>query len=348
MGSEFFWFLDLLTVAVLAVYLYRGGKKGAVGVLISAAAAIIAFIAAFALCGPISDTLYNKLIREKVEVYVDENINNVFNGGAIPGLSEVDLSKTVVKDVPLSEMVIDYDETGKANIDLSEVDLTETGIENADLSAFGIGEDFDFSSLKPGLVTVTEDEVEKYGLENVVLARVITDNIASDDIEQAFSEIGDKLAGTYSAGLKELGKDLSNGGRDAVYNVVATVITASDADYGGQIMDSLVTPTVLPPLKIIVFLILFALVLLILSIIASVTKLVNLIPVAGTANRIIGAVLGIAEGVIVMIIICIVMKFLITVCGNSLVFINEPTIEKTFIFRFLYDTDPLKLAGIGS
>ena len=86
---------------------------------------------------------------------------------------------------------------------------------------------------------------------------------------------------------------------------------------------------------------------LILNIIASLTKIVNRIPVAGTANRIIGAVLGIAEGLIVLLIICLVMKFLITVCGNSLVFINEQTVGKTFIFRYLYALDPLKLAGIG-
>lgn len=347
MGSEFFWFLDLLTLAVLAVYLYRGCKKGAVGVLISAAAAILAFIAAFVLSGPVTDTLYEKLVRDRIEIYVDENLNNVFKGEMIHGLSQVDMSKALVRGEPLYDMEIEYDETGKADIDLSSVDLSQTGIENADLSMFGIGEGFDYSALKPGLVTVTKEEVERYGLDKVVLARVITDNITSDDIGKAFSDIGDRMSGTFASGLKDFGRSLSNGSRDAVYNVVASVITAADADYGGQIMNSIVTPTVLPPMKIIVFLVIFALIMLILSITASVTKLVNRIPVAGTANRVVGAVLGAAEGIIVLLLICMVMKFLISVCGNSLVFINEPTVDKTFIFRFFYRTDPLKLAGIG-
>ncbi len=348
MGSEFFWFLDLLTLAIIVVYLYRGGKKGAVGVLISAIAAIVAFIAAFVLTGPVTEKLYDRFIRDKVEVYIDRSIDNAMGGEVIDGLSQLDMSKTVIKGVPLPEIAVEYDETGKTDIDLSSVDLTETGIENVDLTMFGIGEGFDFSSLKPGLVTVTKDEVEKYGIENVVLARVISDNITSDKIDKAFEEIGDTLSGTVASGLKDFGRDLSNGSRDAVYNVVASVVTAADADYGGQIMDSIVTPTVLPPLKIAVFLLLFALVLLILNIIASVTKLVNRIPVAGTANRVIGAVLGTAEGVIVILIICLVIKFLISLLGNSLVFINEPTIEKTFIFRYLYELDPLTITGIGS
>ena len=348
MGSEFFWFLDLLTVAVLAVYLYRGGRKGAVGVLISAVASILAFIVAFVLTAPVSDNIYDRYIREKIEGYVDENLDRVLGNSLTDSLKKVDMSQALVKEVPLSEIKIEYDDTGRANIDLSGVDLTATGIEDADLSVFGIGEGFDYSSLRPGLVTVTKDEVERYGLGNIVLARVIADNLTSDDVEKALADIGDRMSGTFAAGLKDLGRDLTNGSRDAVYNVVASVITAANTDYGGQVMKSIVTPAVLPPLKIVVFLVIFAVISLILNLIANVTKLVNRIPVAGKANQIVGAVLGFAEGLIVLMIVCMVMQFLISVCGNSLVFINEPTVEKTYIFRFLYSIDPLKLTGAGN
>ena len=44
MGYEFFWFYDLILVAVIIAALFNGIKKGAVAVIISAVAAIVGFI----------------------------------------------------------------------------------------------------------------------------------------------------------------------------------------------------------------------------------------------------------------------------------------------------------------
>jgi len=343
MGSQFFWFLDIVTVAVFAVYLYRGARKGAVGVMISAVAAIAAFLTAYALSGAASEKIYDALIRDRIESTVESNMNSVTGGGIIDGLAESDMSKALIKGTPLSELELEFDETGKADIDLSSADLTGTGIQNADLSMFGITEDFDFSDVKTGRVTVTREDIEKYGIDNVVLAKIIAANITSEQIDKAFSEIGSKLSGTFAKGFTDFGKQLASGSGDAAYSVVVSVITAAGEDYGARLIDTIITPAILPPLKIIVFLIIFALVTAILNLIANVSKLVNRLPVAGQANSLLGAVLGLVEGLIVLILFCMVMKFLIWVCGGSLVFINEPTIQRTWIFRYIYAIDPLNI-----
>ena len=46
MGSEFFWFYDVLLVAIVIAMIFKGSKKGAVAVLISAVSAIISFLLA--------------------------------------------------------------------------------------------------------------------------------------------------------------------------------------------------------------------------------------------------------------------------------------------------------------
>ncbi|MCR4781106.1 MAG: CvpA family protein [Ruminiclostridium sp.] len=341
MGSEFFWFLDLLALAIFAVHIYRGATKGAVAVLISAVSAVLALIVAFSFSGMISESLYNSLIKDKVESYVENSIESAFGGGGQDTRSDIDMSKAMIKDKYLSEITMKFDATDRATLDLSSVDLSETGIGDADLSPFGLSDETDLQNVSAGTVTVMKADYEKYGIENIVLARVIAANIASEKLENSLNEIGGKLSETYAVNLKNFGKDLSAGSSDAIYSVVVALVSANAADYGEQIMEHIVSPMVLPPLRIIIFLVLFILTVTILNLIASVTKLINRIPVLGKVNGVLGAVLGFIESIIMLLILCLVMKLAITLCGNSLVFINEPTIDKTFIFRFFYALNPL-------
>lgn len=346
MGNEFFWFLDILVVAVVAANFYRGAKKGAVAVLISSLSAIIAFIIAFAVSGVMAESLYDSLIREPVGSYMDEKLGGTLDNEIIKGLSDADMSKALIRDKYLSELTLSYDEKNTAMIDLSLVDLTETGIQDTDLSAFGIGEDFDYSQVKVGHISVTASEVEKYGLENIVLSHIIASNLTSGSFFDALTDIGNKFSETLSLGLKDLGNDLSGGSRDAVYKMVVSIITVANETYSDRIMNDIITPMVLTPLKIIIFLVIFTLVVVLLNIIANASKVINRIPIVSSVNGVLGALLGLIEAVVVLAVICMVIKFLIAMCGENLVFINTPTIEKTFIFRYIYSFDPLRLIGI--
>ena len=343
MGSEFFWFLDVMVIALAAAFMFRGARKGAVGVLITSLSAIIAFITAFSLSTPIADSIYDTYIREQVDSAVSEKLGPSFDREMIAGLSDVDMNKAKVRGTYLGDIVPDYDEKGEAVLDLSEVDLTETGLDTVDLKAFGIGDDFDYSLVKVGNITVKKTEAERYGLTNVVLARVITSAPDNCDMFEVFEDIGDSLGQTISPSLRSLGRALSSGSRDAMYELIVTILAASGSTPEEKIMNDVVTPAVLVPLKVAVFILIFTVVALLLNIIAGISKVINRIPIVSSVNGVLGAVLGLAEGLIVLFVICAVMKFLIAVCGDSIVFINEPTIEKTVVFRYLYSFDPLGL-----
>lgn len=346
MGNEFFWFLDILVIAVFAANIYHGAKKGAVAVLISSLSAIIAFVIAFAGSGIIAGELYNTRIREPLSDYMNERLGGALEHEIISGLSQADMSKAKIKDSYLAGITLDYDDKGTALIDLSTVDLSETGLENTDLTAFGIGEDFDYSQIKVGHISVTSSEVKNYGLGNIVLSHILASNLTSGSFFDALTDIGNKFSETFSIGLRDMGSDLSAGSREAVYKVVVSIITVANESYGDRIMNDIITPMVLTPLKIILFLLIFTVVVVILNIIASASKVINRIPIVSSVNGVLGALLGLFEAIIALIVICMVMKFLISLCGEGLVFINHPTIDKTFIFRYIYAFDPLKLMGI--
>lgn len=339
MGNEFFWFLDIITLAVFAVHIYRGATKGAVGVLISAAAIIIAAVAAATFSAPISEGIYDSLIRDKVESHVVKAVDSAFGNGEKTDVSKLDMSRAMIKGKYLYEIEPEFDETGSTKIDLSSVDLSETGIEDVDLTVFGLSGDTDFTDIKSGIATITKEDTEKHGLGNVVLAKIIAANITSEKINSTLSDIGERLSGTYAAGLKSFGRDLSSGSTDAVYPVILAMLPAATGEYGEKIMTDIVTPIVLPPLKMAVFLLLFVLVTFVLNLIANLTKLINRIPVIGKVNGVLGAVLGALEAVILIFIICLAIRLAIYVCGNSMVFLNQPTIDRTFLFKYLYSID---------
>ena len=346
MGSEFFWFFDIAVIGIIAANIYRGAKKGAVTVLISAAAAVAALIIAFAFCGVISEKVYDSFIRSHVEDYLSEKLGDSINNEMIRGLSGTDMSEAIINGTYLRDIEIKYDEKHHADLDMSAVDLTRTGVQYADLSGFGIDEYFDWSCVKLGHLDVTETDVKKYGLGNIVLARIISSNITSQTVTRAFSDIGDRLAETVSPSLKGLGNDLAAGSNDAVYSFVVSILTAADQTFGDRIMDDIITPTVMIPLKAIVFCLLFAIVAALLGIIANAAKIINKIPVVSSVNGVLGALLGLIEAIIIILLICVIVKLLAALCGDSLVFLNSNTIDRTFLFRYFYAFDPLSLIGM--
>ncbi len=346
MGSEFFWFLDILVPAVIAIYIFRGAHKGAVSIVIGAVSAIAAFLVAFAFSGVISDAIYDRYVRQQVGSYVSEQLGGVFGRDVAGEIAKVDMSKTLVNGEYLTEDKLTFDDKNTAVIDLSSVDLTETGIQYAELKKVGLDENFDYTEVKVGNIAITRNELEKYGLGNIVLARIIAVNATEANITPVFEAIGDRFSGTLSPSLKELGKQLENGSTDAIYSVVVSVISGNTADHGERIITDIISPMVLIPLRIIVFFILFAVVLLILTIIAEVTKLINRIPVVASVNSGLGAAIGLVQGILMLLIMCLVIRFVIALCGDTLVFLNRTTIDRTFIFRHIYDFGPLKIFGI--
>ena len=125
-----------------------------------------------------------------------------------------------------------------------------------------------------------------------------------------------------------------------------TVISISNGSYGAGILNDIVSPMVLAPLKVVIFLVIFIVLTILLNIIANLSQVINKIPLISKANTSLGALLGLAEAAVTLLIICIVMRLLITMCGGSLVFINDATIDRTFIFKHLYSLDPLRLMNI--
>lgn len=337
MGTDFFWFYDILIAAILIGVTFKGFRKGGVAVIISTVSIVASFILAYLGSAIISDVIYENLIAEPLTDYIDTTIEDALGDNPITALSEIDMGKAVVGGKFLNTIEPEFDGSGTAVIDLSDIDLTETGIENVDLSLFGIDEEFDYSQVKIGSVEIKSDELENHDLNDVVFAHILASNARSGKIYSAFEEVGDKMSEVMPIALGGFSEQLSSGGNEAMYKIILSITDATSDSHASAILTNIIDPIVRVPIRIIVFVIIFAVVMLILNLIANASKLINHIPVVASVNEALGGVLGLIKAAIIVLLVCIGVQFLISVTNNELVFLNTYTIDQTILFKHIYD-----------
>lgn len=343
MGTSFFWFYDIVLLAVIAGVTFRSMKKGGVGVIISTVAIIIAFIVAFVGSNAISGAIYTNYIEEPLMDYIDEKVDGALGENVLSDLQKIDMSKAVVGGQFLGNMELTPDSSGEITLDLSDIDLTETGMQDIDLTVFGIGENFDYSLVKVGNVEISENELKERSIESIVLARVLTANLQSGELFTAFEDIGKEISEAIPVVFADYSEEISHGNSDIIYNLVLSVTDMGYENHGKAVLSNIIDPIVIVPLKIILFLLIFTIVAVILEGIANASKIINRIPVISSANEILGGILGIVKAAIIILVICIGVQFLISVTEDSLVFINTSTIQETVFFKHIYNLDLINL-----
>lgn len=336
MGTNFFWFYDIVVVAVLVGVTFRSAKKGAVGVIISTVSAIVAFLLAFFGSELLSESVYKRYVAEPLTNSISESIEGALGDTIFSELSKIDMTKAVTNGKFLGSIKPDFDSTGKMTLDLSDVDLTETGMPEADLAVFGIGEDFDYSQVKLGTVEFTERELSDRTLGELVLARVLAENVQSGTAFSALEEVGALISEVLPHIFGNYGAEVSGGDSDAIYSLVLGITDFSYDNYGASVIAGIIDPIVKVPLRVILFLLIFSAVMLILGIIANMSKIINRIPVISSVNELLGGLLGLIKSAVIIFIICIGIQFLISLTDNSLVFLNTYTIDRTIVFRHIY------------
>ncbi|MBQ8614782.1 MAG: hypothetical protein IJ416_11255 [Ruminiclostridium sp.] len=341
MGTSFFWFYDIVLLAVVAGVTFRSIKKGGVAMIISTVSILIAFLAAHIGSNAVSETLYTNYIKEPLTDYIDQQIDGAVGDYIYSDFEKIDMSKAVVGGKFLDTIELKPNSAGKIILDLSDIDLTETGIEEADFSMFGIGEDFDYSLVKVGNIEITERELEQYSLETIVLAHIFAANLESGEAFTAFKAVSGKISEALPLAFGDYSAEVSGGDTDVLYELALSVTDLGYDNRGEAVISNIIDPIVITPLRIVLFLVIFGVVAFILEAIATATKIINHIPVISTANEAIGGIMGLVKSVIILFIICIAVQLLISLTNDSLVFINTYTIDKTLFFKHLYNFDPI-------
>ncbi len=177
MGTQFFWIFDVSVVVIFLGYIFIGIRKGFISVLLNLLALVLAFCMALFTSGGIAEAIYDNMISDAITEEVSTKIDDLVSGGLLGQLKSVDIGKAKVNGRLLSEIINEQSSIGKVSIDLSRLDMSETGIGDVDLSSLGVSEDEDFSSVNLGMVEYSTTDVEKYGINTLILSSVLAEEI---------------------------------------------------------------------------------------------------------------------------------------------------------------------------
>ncbi|MCD8106638.1 MAG: CvpA family protein [Oscillospiraceae bacterium] len=119
--------------------------------------------------------------------------------------------------------------------------------------------------------------------------------------------------------------------------VVTVFLTGSAEETAATAEEEIVRPIIELALKIVVFLVLLFILRLVINPVSNLFKFANKIPVIGPLNVLLGAVLGAVEGLITVYGLALLIRLVVNVSGDSLIFLNTDTIELTYIFRYFYE-----------
>lgn len=336
MGTQFFWVFDIAILAIVAAFLFKGIRQGFIAAIVGAASLVLAFIVTLPLSAVISDAIYENLIKDAVAEEINNQIGSVVDATLIKDIKNVDMRKLKINGRELSSIDIQPDSVGKVSLDLSNLDMTDTGIENVDLSIFGLSDEtIDYSSVNLGTIVMTSNDIDEYGVESIILATVLSDNISNSTAFSSISSAVEKMADAVPM-LSGVADSLKSGEESVIRDVMVSIINTETDDFARTITDDMVKPILLVPMRALIFLIIFAIIAITLTIVTNLLKVVNKIPLVGSANKALGAVAGAAEAVVVVFLVCIFIQVIVTLSGNSLIFLNTMTIDETFIFQKIY------------
>lgn len=335
MGTEFFWFYDFILVAILICMMFIGAKKGFVRMVLSLCAFAASFVIALMISNSVSGWIYDSFISKPLEQTISTSINDALGDNVVTQIGKIDMEKAKINGKSIDSLELKADKAGKVTVNLGNVNLSNTGISKVDLTSFGVDKNVDYSNIDLGSVQIHESDIEKYGIENMILTEVLAQNIKNSEVADSVNKIIDKISETVPA-LDLKGKTIDDIDGGTINSVVVSVVQSS-GNPGKAVLDNVAKPVVLVPLRTIIFVVLFILIFIILSIVIKATSVINKLPLIGKLNSLLGGVAGLLQGLVIVFIVVIIAHMAVELTNNTLIFLNDMTINKSFAFSKIYN-----------
>lgn len=335
MGTEFFWFYDVILAAILIGMMFIEAKKGFVRMVLRLCAFAASFVIALMISNGVSGWIYDSFISKPLEQTISTSINDALGDNVVTQIGKIDMEKAKINGKSIDSLELKADKAGKVTVNLGNVNLSNTGISKVDLTSFGVDKNIDYSNIDLGSVQIYESDIEKYGIENMILTEVLAQNIKNSAIADSVNEIIDKVGETVPA-LDLKGKTIEDIDSGTINSVVVSVVQSS-GNPGKAVLDNVAKPVVLVPLRTIIFVVLFILIFIILSILIKATSVINKLPLIGQLNSLLGGVAGLLQGLVIVFIVVIIAHMAVELTNNTLIFLNDMTINKSFAFSKIYN-----------
>lgn len=214
------------------------------------------------------------------------------------------------------------------------------------VSTGGYGVEMTDTEIK-GVITQTGDFFKNIASE--IKSNGASENAVSieNGVEESVTEsmlkalVGDVVSPNT---LTEILESVS-GAENSVRRTVDVFLNGDRSATAAAVESELIAPAVKLILKGIIWVVSMVILSLLARTVANAFKGLNRIPIIGPVNSLLGAALGLAEGAVIVYIAAQLVRLVMYLTENSLMFLNSSTVLKTYIFRWFVYFDVMALMG---
>ncbi len=295
MGSQFAWFFDAFTVALILIFMYVGGKRGFIRSFLMIAGYFLSLVAAYYVSRATAPIIYDKLLSERIVSSIEGKIENINVADEVKKALNLEGSGVTLEDEEVKSVV--ENSSGNLGEEIRQYILQKTGVD-------------------------------------------ISQNEITENLKKMFNE---NIYGEYIKSLPEyMTKNSAQYSDSGLISSAIKAFASSKADAARYIEQTVVRGSIIAILEPILFILVFTIAMIAVKIVTRLFSVVNRVPFIGTVNSLFGALMGVAEALLVVYIIAVVINIIIYLSGSEMIVFNDETIQNTYLFKYIYNFKLIK------
>lgn len=183
----------------------------------------------------------------------------------------------------------------------------------------------------------------------LLVAWIASDRISPTVFENFFKQgLIEKITQTVqeqgTSGLTMLVENFSSilpgGMADEVTRSLQEILGSGAPDLAVRIVDTILTPLIVPMITVVLFFIAFAVCKLVISMLVAVLTNINKIPVIGSVNELLGILVGVAGGVLNVVLLLCLIWAVVAITNNNLPLLNHDMLSGSMMYSLFSKYNP--------
>lgn len=183
----------------------------------------------------------------------------------------------------------------------------------------------------------------------LLVAWIASDRISPTVFENFFKQgLIEKITQTVqergTSGLTMLVESFSSilpgGMADQVTRSLQDILGSGAPDLAVRIVDTILTPLIVPMITVVLFFIAFAVCKLVISMLVAVLTNINKIPVIGSVNELLGILVGVAGGVLNVVLLLCLIWAVVAITNNNLPVLNNDMLSGSMMYSLFSKYNP--------
>lgn len=183
----------------------------------------------------------------------------------------------------------------------------------------------------------------------LLVAWIASDRISPTVFENFFKQgLIEKITQTVqergTSGLTMLVESFSSilpgGMADKVTRSLQEILGSGAPDLAVRIVDTILTPLIVPMITVVLFFIAFAVCKLVISMLVAVLTNINKIPVIGSVNELLGILVGVAGGVLNVVLLLCLIWAVVAITNNNLPVLNNDMLSGSMMYSLFSKYNP--------